>query len=72
MCFYDEKNKTLQDPWNVSDVQSVRSDLNEDQACDVLDHVADNFDANIGINWDVIWFSASVLFPEPLEDATDA
>jgi hypothetical protein len=38
--------------------------LTEDQACDVLDRLAHNFDANIGINWDVIDACAEYLFPQ--------
>jgi hypothetical protein len=54
MCFYDEKTKTLQDPWCVDDVLQRRPDLTEDQACEVLGSLEHTFDANIGINWDVI------------------
>ena len=64
MCFYDEKTQTLQDPWSVEDVQQQRPDLNWEQACDVLYSLAHNFDANIGINWDVIDCTAQDLYPE--------
>mgnify|MGYP001038412282 FL=1 len=64
MCFYDEKNKTLQDPWSVDDVLNQRPDLTEEQSCEVLALIAHNFDANIGINWDVIDSAAEYLFPE--------
>ena len=63
MCHYDEKTETLQDPWCVDDVQQQRPDLNHDQACEVLGHLADQFDANIGINWDSIDWAAHDLFP---------
>jgi len=64
MCFYDEKSKTLQDPWSVDDVFNQRPDLTEEQACEVLAVIAKNFDANIGINWYVIDSAAEHLFPE--------
>jgi hypothetical protein len=64
MCFYDEKTKTLQDPWCVDDVLQQRPDLTEAQACEVLAFMADKFDANIGINWDVIDSAAEYLFPQ--------
>ena len=67
MCFYDEKTQTLQDPWHVDDVLNQRPDLTEDRACDVLDRLAHNFDANIGINWDVIDACAEYLYPETSE-----
>jgi hypothetical protein len=58
----------LADEWHIEDVQNVRANLNEDQAADVLEAVADNHDANYGINWDVIRFWADELFPEGVED----
>ncbi len=70
MCFYDEKTQTLQDPWSVEDVQNQRPDLNHEQSVEVLGRLADNFDANIGINWDVIDACAEYLFPQ--EGTTDA
>ena len=36
MCHYDEKSKTLQDPWSVDDVLNQRPDLTEDHGCEVL------------------------------------
>ena len=70
MAFYDEKTETLIISglgvyrWNVEDVQSVRPDLNDEQANDVLRVLAENFDANIGVDWDVIVMAAEQLFPE--------
>jgi len=54
----------LADDWHIEDVQSVRADLDDDQAHEVLEAVADNFDANVGITWDVLEFWADELFPE--------
>jgi hypothetical protein len=53
----------LADDWHIEDVQAVRPDLNEDQASDVLEAVADNFDASLGISWFNIEFWADELFP---------
>ena len=64
MCFFDEQTQTLQDPWSVEDVQQQRPDLNWEQACAVLGFMAKKFDANIGINWDVIDSAAEYLYPE--------
>ena len=67
MCRFDEKTQTLQDPWHVDDVFNQRPDLTEDQAIEVLRRLAHNFDANIGINWDVIDSCAEYLYPETSE-----
>ncbi len=64
MCFYDEKTETLQDPWHVDDVFNQRPDLNHEQACKVLEFISRKFDAEIGINWDVIDSAAHYLYPE--------
>jgi len=68
MCYFDEKTQTLQDPWSVEDVQSQRPDLNHEQSVEVLAFMADKFDANIGINWDVIDSAADYLYPEEEEE----
>ena len=64
MCHFDEKTQTLQDPWSVEDVQNQRPDLNHEQSVEVLSRLADNFDANIGINWEVIDACAHYLYPQ--------
>jgi hypothetical protein len=53
----------LADDWHIEDVQNVRPDLNDDQCADVLENLADSFDANDGINWDVIEAAAESLYP---------
>lgn len=55
----DEHGKTIiADPWSIEDIESMaqRIDINITEAqCEVVMHrIVDNFDANIGINWDVI------------------
>ena len=61
----------LADDWHIEDVQSIRQDLDDDQASDVLEAVADNHDANYGINWNVITFWADELFPQEVEEVED-
>jgi len=53
----------LADDWHLEDVQSVRPDLNDEQCADVLESLADNFNANDGINWEVIEAAAESLYP---------
>ena len=48
--------------WVIEDVQSVRPDLTDDQARQVLQAVERNHDATIGINWDVLDYHAETLF----------
>jgi hypothetical protein len=54
----------LTDDWHIEDVQNVRPDLDDDQCIHVLEVIADSFDANNGINWDVIEYTANSLFPD--------
>jgi hypothetical protein len=60
----ERKSRIIVDDWHVDDVLNQRPDLTEDQACEVLALIAHNFDANIGINWDVIDSAAHYLFPQ--------
>ena len=64
MATFYEETGTIVDEWHVDDVLNQRPDLTEDQACEVLALIAHNFDANIGINWDVIDSAAHYLFPQ--------
>ena len=54
------KNKiyTLRSDWNVDDILDAANQMNKkitnDQAIRVMYHVTHTFDANFGINWDVI------------------
>lgn len=56
----NEKNELeLHDIWGVEDVQNVQDCRNEEpltvEQCEkVLEMVAYSFDANVGINWEVI------------------
>jgi hypothetical protein len=53
--------------WDIDDVQSLRPDLDDNEAMQVLSAVDDKHDANIGINWDVIQFWADDLYPQDEE-----
>jgi hypothetical protein len=64
----EDGSYVLVDEWFPADVMSVRADLSIDQCEDVLEAVADNHDANIGINWEVIQYWAEELFPEEDEE----
>lgn len=55
----------IQITWSIEDVLSVREDLTEDQAEEVLEAVEHNHNASIGVNWDVIEGQANYLFPKP-------
>lgn len=61
----------LSDDWHIDDVREVRPDLDNDQCLEVLDAMADAFDANHGINWDVIWYTADGLYPTTKENDDD-
>lgn len=54
----------LADNWFIEDVQNVRPDLERGQCLEVLRMLADRFDANIGINWELISFWADEMYPE--------
>ena len=49
--------------WSIEDVQSVRPDLSDEQAMEVLEDAKRN--SEIGLNWQVINDIADDLFPEP-------
>ena len=58
-------NLYIDNPWYVEDVHQAASDLGikltEDEAQDILDITASNFDATIGINWDVFYYHISAM-----------
>ena len=51
--------------WHIGDVQDQRPDLDDGQSMVVLKQCLRYYDADIGINWEVIRFHAEELFPEP-------
>ena len=57
--------------WGVEDVQSVRSDLNDEQAWAVLQRCRDKHDCNYGFTWEFIELVAEDLFPAPHNDDSE-
>lgn len=55
---YENGHYTLRSDWDVDDVldlaQQMGFDITDEQAVRVMYHVTHTFDANFGINWDVI------------------
>ncbi len=49
--------------FGVGDVQSLRPDLSDDEAMQVLDAASQRFDASLGMNWDTLDANASLEFP---------
>lgn len=58
-----EEQDTCTIVWHVDDVLSVRPDLSNDQARQILYQLKNNHDASIGINWEVIDIYAATVFP---------
>lgn len=58
------KNKSISIIWSVEDVLSVRPDLTEEQAWEVLTSIKNHHDATIGVNWDVLNITAALLYGE--------
>jgi len=53
MTSYDE-TRQIADIWDIEDVQSLRDNLTDAQAMDVLRLVDRTKDATLGITWDTI------------------
>ncbi len=49
--------------WDISDVQELRSDLDDEQAMRVLREVDDMHDADYGITWETIDKCIQRLYP---------
>ncbi len=56
------ENRLIAQIWGVEDVRSIRPELNDDQAWDVLQQIEKNFDGNRGVTWDMIERTAYDLF----------
>ena len=55
----------LRSDWHVEDVRAQCPWLDEYQAMQVMDAIADNHDANYGINWEIIEYTTVEIFPKP-------
>jgi len=49
---FDENDIIATTIWFVEDVLSLKPELTDNQAEGILESAHDNFDANLGINWD--------------------
>ena len=49
--------------WSVEDVQSIRPDLSDEQAMEVLQEAKNRHDSSIGISWTTLEIWAQELFP---------
>lgn len=63
--------KQIASIWGIEDVQSIRPDLSDDQAWEVLQTASREEDATIGINWDILEFHAEALFGEQPQTNTE-
>jgi hypothetical protein len=61
------KRREIAVVWAVEDVQSVRPDLGDGQAWEVLQRAKRFHDASIGINWEVLECTAQILFGEAVK-----
>tara|TARA_R100001126_G_C4858237_1_gene165833 strand:+ start:722 stop:931 length:210 start_codon:yes stop_codon:yes gene_type:complete len=56
---YIDGKAVLRDDWNIEDVHQAASDQNkkvtDDEAEEVLNIIAHNFDANLGISWETFY-----------------
>ena len=56
---YIDGQVVLRDDWNIEDVHQAASDQNkkvtDDEAEEVLNIIAHNFDATLGINWETFY-----------------
>jgi len=50
--------------WSVEDVMQECNWLSKDEALDVLHDLKHNHDANIGINWEVVYHKAQCMYPD--------
>ena len=60
--------KKLVTTWCVNDVQTVRTDLTDEQAFEVRIRVDRYFDADYGISWDTLKITADDLFPKEQDE----
>lgn len=57
----------LKDDWYIEDIMGECEGLTEVQAEAVLIAIALSFDANEGINWEVIHYTVDRMYPEDEE-----
>ncbi len=68
------QNNYLLEPWDVDDViyraQELGITLTQSEACAVLENIDNHYDANNGINWDVIDCTIEAVYPDKLKERT--
>jgi hypothetical protein len=62
-----DKRDSIAIVWMTDDVLSIRPDLTEDQAMEVLVRVDRKHDASIGVSWETLEIYADDMFPAPDE-----
>jgi len=68
----EETEDSIAVRWSIDDVKSIREDLTDDQAREVLHQADRRHDAEVGINWDVLRIHADLLYPEPEVEDDDS
>ena len=54
--------------WSAEDVKQECEWLTDDESCDVLNALEHRHDACIGINWEVIYYTAEQMYPKKETD----
>ena len=57
--------------WSAEDVKQECAWLTDDQSCDVLNAIEHRHDACIGINWEVIHYTAEWMYPNDVDFALE-
>ena len=65
------KHRQIAAIWGIEDVQSIRPDLSEQQAWEVLQMVDDRKDAELGITWLTLEMAAGHLFGDAPETSSE-
>lgn len=60
----DRDSKKISIEWHIDDVLEIRPDLDDRKAMNVLHMVMRKHDATVGVNWEVLDFWATELYPE--------
>ena len=58
--------------WSAEDVKQECEWLTDDESCDVLWNIEHRHDACIGINWEVIYYTAEQMYPKKENKNDDA
>lgn len=64
----DETGTYIEIRWYLEDVREERPDLTDEQCYTVLQAMANNHDANYGINWNSIHYAANFIYGEAKDE----